>query len=82
MKATDKQIQYLTDITNRVNRIIESWPECGLEKYAIDWQHERTQGMTTIDASMKIDAFHRLIQGINMKRRLFALPPLKLNRRG
>lgn len=74
MLATDKQIKYLTDLTNKVNKIIEIWPECGVEKYYIDWRHERSMGMTTTDASIRISAFHSLIRGINMKRYLFNLP--------
>lgn len=74
MLATDKQIKYLTDLTNKVNHIVEKWPECGIDKYYVDWRHERSMGMTTIDASIKINAFHSLIRGINMKRYLFNLP--------
>lgn len=75
--ATDKQIKYLTDLTNKVNKIVGLWPECGVEKYNIDWRHERSMGMTTLDASLKITAFHSLIQGINMKRVLFNLPQFR-----
>ena len=74
MLATDKQVKYLTDLTNKVNKIIEIWPEFGIEKYHTDWRHERSMGMTTIDASIRISAFHDLIIGINMKRYLFNLP--------
>lgn len=74
MLATDNQIKYLTDLTNKVNRIIDLWPECGVEKFYTDWRHERSRGMNTNDASIKISAFKSLIRGINMKRVLFNLP--------
>lgn len=73
MLATDKQIKYLTDLTNKVNHIIDIWPECGVEKFNVDWWHERTRGMGTNDASIRISAFHTLIRGVNMKRHLFGL---------
>lgn len=59
MLATDKQIKYLTDLTNKVNRIIDLWPECGVEKFYIDWRHERSRGMNINDASIKISAFKK-----------------------
>ena len=70
MKATDKQVNYLTILTNKVNKIVDIWPECRIEKYYIDWYKERELGMTTLDASLKISAFKSLIRGINMKRSL------------
>lgn len=78
MMATEKQIKYLTDLTNKVNKIIDIWPECGVEKYYIDWRHERSMGMTTIDASIRISAFRNLIRGINIKRYLFNLPQFQI----
>lgn len=74
MLATDKQIKHLTDLTNKVNLIIDLWPECGVEKFYIDWRHKRSIGMNTNDANIIISAFKSLIRGINMKRVLFNLP--------
>lgn len=73
MIATDKQIKYLTDLTNKVNYIIGVWPQCGVERYNIDWSYERSKGMTSLDASLKINAFKSLLRGINLKRYLLGL---------
>lgn len=79
MKATDKQIKYLTALTNKVKKIIAEWSESGIDidfqqwVRKVDWMHERSIGMTSVDASMKISAFRSLIQGVNMKRNLLGL---------
>lgn len=74
MRATDKQIAYLTNLTEKLNNIIDLWPECGAPKCFLDWRHERSMGMNINDASIRIKAFHTLLCGINMKRALLNLP--------
>lgn len=73
MRSTDKQIKHLTELTDKVNHIIDIWSECGVEKININWYYERKKGMNANDASIKISAFHSLIKGINTKRVLLVL---------
>lgn len=73
MLATDKQINCLFALQNKVNKIADIFPESGVKKFHYDWRHERSMGMTVSDASIRIDAFHSIIQGVNIKRMLFGL---------
>lgn len=76
MLATDKQIEYLQALTQKVNFIYEKCPDCGITPdnalfyKSVNWNHERSKGMTTIDASIKISAFRDLIRGINFRQLL------------
>lgn len=72
MKATDKQISYLTSLQNKYNKMIDASKDIlqNVEKFNIDWHQQRDLGMTTVDASMKIDAFKTLIRNTNFARHL------------
>lgn len=80
MLATDKQISYLNSLTKKVNYIYSVFPECGISEEnalfynGVNWNHERSKGMTTLDASLKISAFKDLIMWINTKRVLMNKP--------
>lgn len=65
--ATDKQVKYLTYLSDRVNALIEAWPDCGAERYDIDWEAERDHGMTAFDAFIKIKCLKDLIYGIEFQ---------------
>lgn len=69
MLATDKQINYLCALANKVEKIkvinskinaIENLPEY------IDWHQERHMGVTTFDASIRIKAYKKLIFNSNI----------------
>lgn len=66
--ATDKQIKYLTSLSLKVGRARAKAPEA-FSKVSdieyIDWEEERRAGMTVADASIKIDAFHSVLRGMN-----------------
>lgn len=80
MLATSKQINYLKALTKKVNHIYSVFPDCGITEdnanfyKGVNWNHERSMGMTTIDASLKIAAFKDLIMWINTKRVLMNKP--------
>ena len=80
MLATDKQISYLTNLQERYNKMMEAtkqyMPASNVEFYHFDYNHERSKGMTTIDASLKIGAFKQLIRNINNVRVLCNLKQL------
>lgn len=54
MKATDKQLNYLTYLTKEWNRMATKTGNRTIER---NWWTERSHGMTTADASIKIEAF-------------------------
>lgn len=54
MLATDKQIAYLEDLQGRLNS------NCVPRR---DWRRERARGLTTKDASARIEAYKRIIAG-------------------
>lgn len=61
MLATDKQINYLESLQKRVKRMNVAVPHR-------NWRHERdVLGMTATDASARIDAYKRIIQGANLR---------------
>lgn len=66
--ATDKQINYLTSLSNKVGRARCRFPE-GFhnvsEIESINWEEERSKGMTVADASMMIDSLRSVIRGMN-----------------
>lgn len=80
MLATDKQISYLNSLTKKVNYIYSVFPGCDISEEnalfykGVNWNHERSKGMTTLDASLKISAFKDLIMWINTKRVLMNKP--------
>lgn len=74
MLATDKQINYLCALANRVEKIkvinskinaIKNFPEY------IDWYQERHMGVTSLDASIRIKAYKKLIFNSNIVFSLF-----------
>lgn len=76
MLATDKQINYLCALANRVEKIkvinrkinaIKNLPEY------IDWYQERHMGVTSLDASIRIKAYKKLIFNSNIVFSLFNL---------
>lgn len=69
MLATEKQINYLCALANRVEKIkvinskinaIKNLPEY------IDWHQECQLGVTTLDASIRIKAYKKLIFNSNI----------------
>lgn len=77
MLATDKQINYLCFLANKVEKIksivikekvaIKNLPEY------IDWIKERRLGVTSIDASIRIRAYKKLIRACNVTFILFGM---------
>lgn len=67
MLATDKQINYLQYLADKVERIRKKHPEA-FDKVAppyVNWHKERHLGVTTIDASIRIDAYRTIVRGMN-----------------
>ena len=56
MLATDKQINYLCVLAKKVELIKQANPQMTLPDY-INWQTERYKGVTTYEASKRIDAY-------------------------
>lgn len=74
MLATDKQCEYLTVLAERVERMRAVRPDLmNVPLAKINWYEERKKGMTTRDASVRIDAYKAIIQGVNAKCVLFGL---------
>ena len=73
MLATDKQINYLCILAQRVELIKQANPHITLPEY-INWQAERYKGVTTYDASERIDAYRTIIRNIQLTRMLFNKP--------
>ncbi len=77
MLATDKQINYLCALANRVEKIKIINSEINAIKNLpayIDWHQERHMGVTTFDASIRIKAYKKLIFNSNLVFSLFAMP--------
>lgn len=69
MLATDKQINYLCFLANKVEKIKsivikEKVAIKNLPDY-IDWTKERHLGVTSIDASIRICAYKKIIRACN-----------------
>lgn len=66
--ATDKQIKYLNSLASKIGKARIKMPEA-FSKVSdieyIDWEEERKAGMTVADASIKIDAYHSVLRGMN-----------------
>ena len=73
MLATDKQINYLCILAKRVELIKQANPHITLPEY-INWKTERYKGVTTYDASERIDAYRTIIRNIQITRMLFNKP--------
>ena len=64
MQATDKQINYLCRLAERVERLKESHK---INVPFINWQAERFKGVTTVDASTRIKAYRDIIFNANIQ---------------
>ena len=73
MLATDKQINYLCILAQRVELIKQANPHITLPDY-INWQTERYKGVTTYDASKRIDAYRTIIRNVQLTRMLCNKP--------
>lgn len=76
MLATDKQINYLQSLADKVERKRKEYPEA-FNKVAppyIDWHTERRKGVTVADAAVRIDAYKTIIRGMNMSCLLLGYP--------
>jgi len=71
MLATDKQISYLQFLADKVERIKQETGNPAITCPHINWQEERTKGVTTTDASMRIDAYKCIIRACNVRQVLF-----------
>jgi hypothetical protein len=68
MTATDRQIEYLNALSERVVRMKEARPDLlNVPIERIDWYRERNRGLSTKEASRMIDAYKAIIRGVNMK---------------
>lgn len=74
MLATDKQIKYLQYLADKVERIKQSTHNPAITCSHIDWSTERQKGVTTVDASIRIDAYKSLIRAVNMRQALMNRP--------
>ena len=77
MLATDKQINYLCSLADKVEKIKainvkEKVIVANLPEY-IDWIKERRLGVTSIDASIRICAYKKLIRACNVTFILFGM---------
>lgn len=63
--ATDKQIACLEAMQKRAEAICRTHPQIIASTPHRNWHEERGRGMTTADASMKIDAYHSLFRSVN-----------------
>ena len=73
MLATDKQINYLCILAQKVELIKQANPHLTLPDY-INWKTERYKGVTTYDASERIDAYRTIIRNVQLTRMLFNKP--------
>lgn len=76
MLATNKQINYLQSLADKVERKRKEHPEA-FDKVAptyIDWHKERCKGVTVADAAIRIDAYRNVILGMNMSCELLGYP--------
>lgn len=64
MQATDKQINYLCQLAERVERLKASHK---IDIHFINWQTERYKGVTTVDASIRIKAYRDIIFNANLQ---------------
>lgn len=72
MLATDKQIAYLQSLADRVERAKREGKQDIPTPYII-WSKERSKGVTTSDASIRIKAYKTLLCAINAQRVLLGL---------
>lgn len=78
--ATDKQINYLCKLANKIELI----KNINKEKKAIlvplpnyiDWQEERHLGVTVTDASVRIQAYKKIIRACNFTFLLCKIPQI------
>ncbi len=76
MLATDKQINYLQSLADKVERKRKEHPDA-FDKVApqyINWHTERHKGVTVTDAAIRIDAYRNIIFGMNMSCELLGYP--------
>ena len=68
MIATRKQCDYLTALAKRVDALNETLPwHARIDMPRRNWYEERGKGMTTWDASQRIDAYRKILSGMNAK---------------
>ena len=68
MTSTDRQIEYLNTLSERVVRMKEARPDLlNVPIERIDWYRERNRGLSMKEASRMIDAYKAIIRGVNMK---------------
>ncbi len=68
--ATDKQIAYLAMLADKVERMKKSTIGEIQEVHYVDWNAERSKGVTVADASIRIDAYRQIIRWVNTTRML------------
>lgn len=67
MLATDKQINYLQQLADKVERMHKAHPGAVKCKTPyINWHTERHKGVTTLDASIRIKAYKTIIRETNL----------------
>ena len=77
MKATDKQINYLQVLADKVERMHKAHPDVVKVKPTyINWHTERHKGVTTCDASVRIQAYKTIIRETNLALLLLGLPQM------
>lgn len=68
MEATIKQVEYLTILAKRVDALNAKLPwHARHDVPHRNWYEERRRGMTSWDASQRIDAYHKILSGMNAK---------------
>lgn len=73
MLATDKQIQYLIALANKVEQYREKCPTQLANFSYIDWNKERYMGVTMTDANIRIKAYKSLICNLNFTIKLLGV---------
>ena len=74
MLATDKQINYLQHLADKVEQIKKETSNTAITCPYIDWHTERHKGVTVTDASIRIDAYKNIIRASNARQCLFNRP--------
>lgn len=73
--TTDKQVAYLTKLADKVERMKKTTRALQNVEH-MDWYEARRQGMDTLDASIRINAYHQMITWANVTRKLLGLKQL------
>lgn len=77
MLATDKQINHLQRLADKVERMNATHPDAVKSRPPyINWHTERNKGVTTSDASIRIKAYKTIIRETNLAFMLLGYPQM------